>query len=515
MLPEIENTIRSTAQQYLVPFCLLTDKNYEINWHHKIIAEELENTLEKVIKGDKARIILQLPPRHGKSELATIKFPAWVLGKFPDLPIIIASYSSELAEDFGQKTRDLVLTSQYQTIFNTRLRADTQSKGKWLTQQNGGYTATGVGGSITGRGFKIGILDDPIKNREEAESLTYRNKTWDWFISTFYTRQDGNGAIIIILTRWHQDDLVGRLLRKQRDDEQAGLIDYDKWQVINFPAIATEDETNRKLNEPLWEQRFNLEKLNTIKNTIGLYEWNALYQQMPISAETQEFRHQWFNYRTHQDIKQLDTRNYLTIDTAVSQRSTADYTGIVSNFVDNQNKWNISAYRQRLTPTQLIDTIFTLYALHRYEKIGIEKTIYLMALKPFIEDEMRKRNIFLPIQELEHRQINKHIRIRGLIPRYESGSIFHIKGETIHLEDELLSFPQGLHDDILDSLAYQLQIAERPDEQNTSTNYIHIPTSEYEGAYYQDDIITSEYEGKELTPHKSIINIPKEELAMW
>ena len=268
---------------------------------------------------------------------------------------------------------------------------------------------------------------------------------------------------------------------KPEEYKTRGITNYYYWEFIRFPAIAEQDEKYRKEGEALWQGKFHLDILKTIKNSLGIYEWAALYQQNPITSEAQEFKENWFKTITREELSRLETRNFLTIDTAVSQKDTANYTGIVKNYVDRENKWNISAYRARLSPTQLIDTIFTLYSKDRYEKIGIEKTIYSMALKPFLDEEMRKRNIFLPIVELLHKEQQKEIRIRGLIPRYESGSIFHIKGECKDLEEELITFPKGIYDDILDSEAYQLQIAERPDEIIQSQSMRYEPMSEYEG----------------------------------
>lgn len=457
---------QKTATDGLLEFAVVVDPRYQVNWHHQIIGFKLEEVLYKLKQGKKSRVILELPPRHGKSELATIKFPAWALGKNPDLEFIVSSYSADLAVDFGSSTRDLMDNPDYQVIFNTRLRADTRAKGKWKTEENGGYTASGVGGSITGKGFNIGIIDDPFKNREEADSQVIRDAVWKWYTSTFYTRQNGQGAIIIICTRWHIDDLVGRLLRKQEEDRKTNLP-FDEWEVIRFPAIADADEEYRKKGEALWPQKFDLNALLNIKTTLGVYDWSALYQQTPISSENQEFKQEWFKERDWKEIEHLNTRSFITIDTAVSKAASANYTGIVRNFVDRENKWNLKAYRLRLSPKELIDTIFTLYQTDRPEKIGIEKTIYLQALKPFLDDEQRKRNIFLPIVELEHHQVHKETRIRGLLPRYQSGSIYHLKGECKDLEEELLTFPKAINDDVMDSLAYQLQVAAPPDEETS------------------------------------------------
>lgn len=458
---EKQSVLKLAATKDLLSFSQIIDEKYTPNWHHEVIARKLEEARKKVENGINARLILELPPRHGKSEEATIKFPAQTLGIHPDWPIIVSSYSAELAEDFGLKTRDTLNHEHYQHLFSSKLRTDTQARGRWLTEQGGGYTATGVGGAITGRGFKVGIIDDPFKNREEADSEVIRDKVWNWWTSTFYTRQEGVSAIIIICTRWHLDDLVGRVL-KQQEELRKSHEPFDEWEVVRFPAIAEEDEEYRKKGEALWPDKFNLEALQKIKVAIGVYDWVSLYQQNPVLSETQEFKPYLFKERTWAEVERLDTRRFITIDTAVSQKASADYTGIVRNFVDRENKWNFKAYRMKISPLELIDLLFTLYKQDRPEKIGIERTIYLQAIKPFLDEEQRKRNIFLPIVELEHNQIHKETRIRGLLPRYESGSINHIEGECKDLEEELLTFPKAINDDVMDAAAYQLQLAEAP-----------------------------------------------------
>jgi hypothetical protein len=323
-----ELVLKSAATNDLLSFSQILDYKYTVSWHHEVIARALEKARHQIENGQKARIILEVPPRHGKSELATIKFPAQTLGLHPDWPIIVSSYSAELAEDFGLKTRDILNDERYRAIFSTALRTDTQARGRWLTGDGGGYTATGVGGAITGRGFKVGIIDDPFKNREEADSEVIREKVWNWYTSTFYTRQEGISAIIVICTRWHLDDLVGRLLQAQIDSEKSGQAEYDKWEVIRFPAIAEEDEAYRKVGEPLWAEKFPLPILHNIRNTIGVYDWSSLYQQNPILSENAEFQEEWFRYYEEADLKGKTLRYTTTVDLAISKESSADNTVI-------------------------------------------------------------------------------------------------------------------------------------------------------------------------------------------
>ena len=448
------------ARKNLIDFSIATDPKYQDTWFHEALAAVLQGVVEKIKRGEDVRIIIECPPRHGKSELATKKFPAWVLGQCPDWPIIVSSYSSDLAIEFGQGTRDIMQSGNYQDIFKTRLRPDTKSKGRWMTDAGGGYTSVGVGGAITGKGFKIGIIDDPFKNREEADSEVIREARWSWWKSTFYTRREGISAIIVIMTRWHNDDLVGRLLDQQAKYEQDNEKHFDKWTRIRFPAIAEEDEPFRKKGDPLWPEKFDLQALETTRNALGPYEWSALYQARPISSEDQEFKEYWIKYRSWDEVEALDTRKFATIDTGGAKKEN-DYTGIVRNYVDSSNKWNIKAMRVHFDPKEIINYIFRLHD-EGFEKIGIEETMYTIALKPFLDDECRKRNKFPNIIPLKHHSTQKEVRIRGLIPRYSSGSIYHIKGECSDLEGEMVSFPKGANDDTLDSFAMQLEIAEPP-----------------------------------------------------
>ena len=453
---DIIKVAQQRAREHLIDFEILTNPKYKPNWHHEEIAKVLETIEDGSFQASGKKIlILEVPPRHGKSQQATIDFPSWYIGKHPDDEVITSSYNSELAQIFGGKAKDLIESIEYKGIFpNITLRNDENSKAKWRTEIGGSYSAVGIGGSITGRGAKIFIIDDPLKNSEDARSIVIRNKQWEWFTSVAYTRLEPNGVIILILTRWHLDDLAGKILSHPELSKVT--------QVICFPAVAVTDEPFRNKGEALWKDKYSLQDLEQIKNAIGPYDWSSLYQQNPILTENQEFKQEWFKYRTREEVEKLETRNYLTIDTALSDKESSDYTGITENYVDKENKWNIAAYRMRFNPATLIDYIFTLHAKRNFEKIGIEKTAFLVGLKPYLDEEMRKRNIFLPIVELSHRNTEKETRIRGLIPRYSSGSVYHLEGECKDLENELLTFPKSINDDTMDSEAYQNDIAERP-----------------------------------------------------
>lgn len=452
--------ITKAATDRLVNFCEVVDQNYYASWHHEVICQKLQEGYEKLQRGESSRIIIEMPPRHGKSLTATMLFPAWALGKSPKWPIIISSYSSDLAEDFGQKTRDFMNEPNYQAIFPTRLRQDTKAKGKWMTEGNGGYTAAGVGGSITGRGFKIGIIDDPFKNSEEARSEVYREKIWNWYTSTFYTRQESVSMIVVIMTRWHLDDLVGRLEAQESKAEAEGLKNYDKWEYVTFPAVATEQEDNRKIGEALWPEKFNREKLDGIRNTVGPYDFASLYQQKPIPAGHQEFLPSWFRYYDKKrDLVGKNLEYFTTVDLAISEKDSADESVIltVAKERNGPDWYRIEETAGHMNPLEVIDAIFHHRTNYRGE-VYIETVGYQKALKHFIIEEQRKRKIFFNVNELKrNNHAAKETRIRGLIPLYGARVIWHRKDQDAEYERQLLEFPFGGKDDRIDAMASQLE----------------------------------------------------------
>ncbi len=232
---------------------------------------------------------------------------------------------------------------------------------------------------------------------------------------------------------------------------------------MKLPAIANVDGPNRKKGEPLWPERYSVEALEEIRKTVGPYDWASLYQCAPTTTESQEFKPEWYNYISEEDLAGKRTTNYLTVDTAMSKKAQSDYCGFCDNSVDKEEFWNIKAWRSRLGPEELVDNLFALHETRKYSAIGIEKTAYLDGLKPFLDSEQRRRGKFLPIVELHHNQTAKEIRIRGgLIPRYAAGSIRHVEGRCNDLEEEQASFPNGVNDDVLDAEAYMPQIVDKP-----------------------------------------------------
>lgn len=234
------------------------------------------------------RLVVSMPPRHGKSLYCSQYLPSWYLGAFPDRQVIWASYSQNFANLFGRKCRNLI-EEFGPNYFGVRLAKDNKSASTFGLSGHDGYmSATGIGGALTGRGAHLLIVDDPIKNDAEAASETIRNNHWDWWQSTAYSRLEPGGAAIVIQTRWHEDDLTGRILENDTEG---------KWEVLNLPAIAAEnDPLGRQPGEALWPERYPVEVLNEIKRTLGSYFWSALYQQTPIPDGAGLFMSEWFGY---------------------------------------------------------------------------------------------------------------------------------------------------------------------------------------------------------------------------
>lgn len=409
-----------------------------------------------------------MPPRHSKSLHVSQLFPAWVVGRDKDSSIIVASYSGDLAVDHGRETRNLIESQEYQNIFETRLAEDSKAKGKWNTNGKGAYNAAGVGGSITGKGAQIFVIDDPLKDRKEAESIVIRNDRYSWMRSVARTRLTPTGAMVLMHTRWHDDDLIGRVVA---EGDWVSFFNWKegkraKWVRLTLPAVAELEEPYRKQGDALWPGRYPYEELMNIKADIGGYEWSALYQQSPVDDEHRVFLTEWFKYKDMQEVLDMNCVCYLTIDTKASNDvdGGSDYIGITFNWVNPFGVWHLMSYRARMSSKDLVDFMFTSHLNKKLSKIGIEKTAYTEGLQVYLNEEMARRNHYLPIVELKHGGNKKETRIESLQPRYERGGVFHIKqydrNTCADLEEELLRFPKAINDDASDSAAYQNQVVE-------------------------------------------------------
>ena len=275
---ELERRKRQTVDVSLPPFddwLTTVTPTFSWYWRHLIYTRK---ELMRVTSGEIKRLMIFEPPRHGKSEMVTIRYPVYRLEQDPAMRVIVGAYNQTLANKFSRKARRIA-----RTRFN--LNEERQAVEDWETLQGGGLRAVGVGGGITGQGGDLIIIDDPIKNREEANSETYRNKIYDWYTDDLYTRLEPGGAIILIQTRWHEDDLAGRILASD---------DSPNWTIINLPAEAEEDDPlGREPGAALCPERYDLTELAKIKVVLG-NSWYALYQQRPVAPEGEMFKRHWF-----------------------------------------------------------------------------------------------------------------------------------------------------------------------------------------------------------------------------
>jgi hypothetical protein len=257
---------------------------FELAHHHELIASRLE----AVERGEISRLMIFLPPRHGKSLLASAIFPAWYLGRHPDRHLIFATYGQELSDDFGRQVRNLIADSVHRAIFpHCSLSEDSSAAHRFNTGRGGAYFAVGRGGPITGRGANLFVIDDPLKDYQEANSETTRKALHEWFTSVAYTRLAPGGSIVLIQTRWHEDDLAGWLLSSNVNE---------RWEVLSLPAIAERDENFRHEGEALWHDKFPLSELERIRSAIGGRAWASLYQQRPAAAEGVIFKRDWWQF---------------------------------------------------------------------------------------------------------------------------------------------------------------------------------------------------------------------------
>lgn len=446
-----ELALRFLTRKRLLPFVERFSPDYQAGWVHKDVCRRLEEFSKKVVAKESPRLMLFLPPRHGKSTLASIAFPAWHLGRNPQHEFISCSYSGSLALGFSRKVRGLLREPSYKTAFQTRLDPESQSAEAWLTTSGGGFVAAGVGGGITGKGAHVLVIDDPVKNREDAESSNNRDANWDWYTSTAYTRLAPGGGVLVILTRWHDDDLAGRLLKATGDGG-------DDWEVVRYPAIAEDDEEFRDAGEPLHPERYDFESLERIRRAVGPRDWSALYQQNPVADDGDYFTRQMIQYYEPEEVDFDEMRYYCAWDLAIGKNDRNDYSvGMVIGVNDADELFIVDVVRGRFDGFEIVERILDLYEEWKPSMIGIEKGHIEMALGPFLEKRIRERGLYEAyIKDLKTGRRDKEARARAIQGRMQQGMVYFPRDAIFSgpLVAEMLRFPNGLHDDQVDALAW-------------------------------------------------------------
>ncbi len=423
---------RRKARRSLIEFTKYTLPQYIEAKHHTLIAEKLE----AVERGEIDRLMINMPPRHGKSELASRRFPAWFLGRHPTKSIIAASYNSDLASDFGRQVRNIVGSGEYKPLFQTALAEDSRAANRWNTSQGGSYVAAGVGTAITGRGADVFLIDDPIKDRQEADSETQRQTVWDWYTSTAYTRLAPGGRIIVIQTRWHEDDLSGKLLAEQA---RGG----DKWDVLELPAINEDGQA-------LWPDFYPIEALERIRTVLPARDWSALYQQRPAPDEGDYFKREWFKWYT---VAPHHLRTYGASDYAVTAKG-GDYTVHVVAGVDpDDNLYILDLWRSQAESHVWVEEFINLVQRHKPLNWGEEQGQIIKSLGPFIDKRMRERRVYCRREQMAS-VADKPTRCRSFQARAAMGKVYlpHNAPWVADLIGEIMNFPVGKHDDQVDAL---------------------------------------------------------------
>lgn len=475
---QAEMASRLLARRRLLAFVQRFNPRYQAGWVHEDVCRRLEQFSRDVDAGLSPRLMLLMPPRHGKSELASRCFPAWHLGHYPDHEFIATSYNVSLAMSFSRKVKEVMQDPSYHGVFDTRLHPDMQSAEEWaIAGRRGGYVAAGTGGGITGKGAHVLVIDDPIKNSEEADSADARDKLWEWYGSTAYTRLAPGGGVLVVQTWWNDDDLAGRLQSAMRQDPEA-----DQFTVVKYPAIAEADEyldydtdlivydqppengrLLRQRGDALHPQRYDLKKLNRIRRTIPARFWSALYQQNPVPDEGIFFEREQFHRAEPPHASQA--RVYVAFDFAISEKRSNDYTvGVVGLHTPDDLLHVVDRVRFKSGDAfQIVESMLNLIArwsAHGVVHLGVEDGQIWRALAAVFARRSRERRVFVALKPLRP-LTDKLTRARPLQARMQQGSvIFSDKGDWYdEMRLELLRFPAGAHDDQVDALAWLAQMS--------------------------------------------------------
>ena len=403
--------------------------------HHKKIADQFN----RLARGDINRLIINMPPRHTKSEFASFLLPAWMIGKNPKLKIIQTTHTAELAVRFGRKAKTLIDSEEYQKIFQTRLREDSQAAGRWETAQGGEYFAAGVGGAITGRGADLLIIDDP-HSEQDALNPEALERAYEWYTSGPRQRLQPGGKIVVVMTRWSVKDLTAQLIKSSSETKA------DQWELIEFPAILPNEK-------PVWPEYWKLSELESVKASLSVQKWNAQWMQNPTAEEGSIIKREWWRVWDKPYIPALD-HVIQSYDTAFLKKESADYSAITTwgvfrlNEDSEPNLILLDAYKERLEFPDLKRKALEQYTYWNPETVIIEAKASGLPLTY----ELRKMGI--PVVNFTPSKGNdKHARVNAVAPLFESGQIWAPDQKFAEeVVEECAAFPYGDNDDLVDSM---------------------------------------------------------------
>lgn len=488
MMAEMQR--REMARRRLIFYVVTMMPDYTPGWVHQDICRRLERFVKQVERRQAPRLMIFMPPRAGKSLLASDMFVSWFLGLHPEWGTIATSYAQSLPLEFSRKIRDRLEDPEYKALFpGTRLRQDAKGIEAWKTTKGGGYVAAGIGTGITGKGFNIGIVDDPIKDYAEASSSVIRESAYQWYQSVFRTRAAPGAGILFINTRWHFDDPSGRLLDADEKLAAAGVPERERenWEVVTYPAIAEGDEylmpdgtierdppepekalrALRKKGDALHPERFPLHEIIKIKNTFSTQMFSAMYQQAPTPDEGDYFKREDILYRWLDPAYYPLCRIFMTADYAFKKTQRADYTVIGVFALDAENNlYLLDMRRGRYKSNETIEAIISLMERYKPEVYAGEQGAVHESIWPMVEAEMIRRRIATSVDNSLVPVTDKEARARPLQARTQQRKFFFsydyaTKPDSYaYAEREMLQFPNGKFDDVVDMLAWGARLAQ-------------------------------------------------------
>ena len=457
-----------------IPFVKSMWPEFIAGRHHYIIAEKLE----QIARGEIKRLIINMPPRHTKSEFASYLFPAWMIGRKPSMKIIQATHTTELAVNFGRKVKNLLETEEYQEIFeDCELSVDSKASGRWDTKSGGMYYAVGVGSNLAGRGGDLIVIDDPHSEQTAMSASGFEN-AWEWYTAGPRQRLQPGGAIVLVQTRWSEKDMTGNLIRQMTKDSIA-----DQWEVVELPAILPS-------GEPTWPEFWKREELEQVKASVPAYQWNAQYQQDPTAEELSILKREWWKVWDKEEVPNLQyvIQSY---DTAFSKRETADYSAITT--------WGVFYPLEIGGPPNLIlrDAQKGRWDFPELKEIALDQykfwdpeTVIIEAKASGMPLTHELQNMGIPVVNFTPSRGNDKLsRVHSISPLFEAGMIW--APEERWAEDvieECAAFPNGTHDDLVDSLTQALM-------RYRQGNFVQIPTDDWEEGEGSMNISASAYYG--------------------
>ena len=433
-----EKKIQNKAKNDFLSFVKCMWPDFIEGSHHRHIAEKFN----KLATGEINRLIINMPPRHTKSEFASYLLPSWMVGRNPKLKIIQATHTGELAIKFGRKAKHLIDSEEYSKIFQTRLQEDSKAAGRWETAQGGEYFAAGVGGAITGRGADLLIIDDP-HSEQDAMSESALEGAYEWYTSGPRQRLQPGASIVLVMTRWSTKDLTAQLIKAQKE------VKGDQWDVVEFPAILD----HGKKSEPVWPQYWKLDELEKVKATLPVAKWNAQWMQAPTSEEGALIKREWWKVWKHDWIPQL---HYViqSYDTAFLKKETADFSAITT--------WGLF-YPNPDSPLNLIllDAVKDRFEFPELRRKALEQYRYWDPEMVIVEAKASGLPLTYELRQMDIPVVNftpskgndKHVRVNSCAPVFESGMVW--APETKFAEEvieECAAFPHGDNDDLVDSM---------------------------------------------------------------